>query len=358
MKKTNVLIILPSYSIGGAEKIALTYFNNFKNSKISLKLLVINSIAKADSIRDNRIIHLNFSRFIFSVPTLINILKKFKIKVVISTFPNISAVLLILKRLKIINNRIIVRQPNVIEKSLNGTLKLFILRKLYKRLIKFANAVIVTSTFMREEALKNKVEDKKIFIIRNPINVQETRKNINPIRRGKDNIKLIFVGRLVKQKGIDRILHIFKENHNIEITIVGDGVLKEKLIEKTKNLNIEKKVNFIGLKKNPYNLIAGADYLILPSRWEGLPNCVLESLALGTPVLSTKEVKSLIDFKKNISNKSILLFDSIKELSNQVNMLKKRKDHLNPQLRNSLLIDNITPVSYNKRINSIIFNVA
>ena len=37
------LIILPSYSVGGAEKVLLSYFKYFKSSKINLKLLVINS---------------------------------------------------------------------------------------------------------------------------------------------------------------------------------------------------------------------------------------------------------------------------------------------------------------------------
>ena len=58
------------------------------------------------------------------------------------------------------------------------------------------------------------------------------------------------------------------------------------LLKKVKNLNIEDKVKFLGKILKPYDLVAGADYFILPSRWEGLPNCVLESLALGTPVLS------------------------------------------------------------------------
>ena len=117
-------------------------------------------------------------------------------------------------------------------------------------------------------------------------------------------------------------------------------------------------IKFLGEIIKPYSLIAGSDYFILPSRWEGLPNCVLESLALGTPVLSTKQIYSLNDFKHNIENKSIFLFDNIDEMSKKVSVLKKRKDNKNPKLRKSLLINHISPMSFKKKVNEIILKIA
>ena len=116
---------------------------------------------------------------------------------------------------------------------------------------------------------------------------------------------------------------------------------------------------FAGVGKilKPYDLVAGSDYFILPSRWEGLPNCVLESLALGTPVISTKQIFALNDFKKNISNKSIMLFESINEISKKINFLEKRKDYRKPKLRKSLLKNYISPISFNKKINKIILKI-
>ena len=74
---------------------------------------------------------------------------------------------MILKYLKIINIKIIVRQPNIIESSLKGSIKFYLLRKFYKNFIKFSDAVIVTSNFMKQEAKKNRVREEKLFIVRN-----------------------------------------------------------------------------------------------------------------------------------------------------------------------------------------------
>ncbi len=163
MIKKRALIILPSNTVGGAEKVICSYFNNFKDSKISLKLLVINNKDKINKLKNRNVINLNYSRFIFSIPKVLNIIKNNKIKIVISTFPNISAILLMLKYFNIIDIKIIVRQPNIIEKSLRGSLKLQLLRNTYKFFIKFTDAVIVTSEFMKEEILKYKVNKKKVF---------------------------------------------------------------------------------------------------------------------------------------------------------------------------------------------------
>ena len=86
MNKKKALIILPSYSTGGAEKVIWSYFKNFKNSKISLKLLVVNSKDSCDNFKNKNIINLNYSRFIYSIPKILSILKSENINVIILLF--------------------------------------------------------------------------------------------------------------------------------------------------------------------------------------------------------------------------------------------------------------------------------
>ena len=65
-----------------------------------------------------------------------------------------------------------------------------------------------------------------------------------------------------------------------------NGEEKEKLLNLSKELNIEDRVHFLGFQKNPYKYMAQADLLILSSRYEGLPNVVLEANTCGLPVVA------------------------------------------------------------------------
>ena len=76
MNKKKALIILPSYSTGGAEKVIWSYFKNFKDSKISLKLLVVNAKDSYGNFKNKNIINLNFSRFIYAIPRDFKYFKK------------------------------------------------------------------------------------------------------------------------------------------------------------------------------------------------------------------------------------------------------------------------------------------
>ena len=355
--KKKALVILPSYSLGGAEKVLLSYFEYFSSSNIELKLLVINgSTANAKNFNKNKI-ELTYDRFLFSLPKVIRLLKKEKFNFIISSFPNVSALILLTKYLNLHTCKVIVRQPNMVAASLTGTFKLFMLKHIYIKLIKRADAVIVTSNHMFKEAKKNKIMNERIHILSNPIDLNRTRKNIKPFRTKGKGIKLVFVGRLVYQKGIDRILYLFKKFKDLELVLIGDGIEKERLEIMAKELNISKNIKFLGSKKNPFKYVAGADYFILPSRWEGLPNCVIEALALGTPVIAFSEIKSLQDFSKNIENKSLILCADLLELELEINNMRRRTDYKNPFLRKSLLKNYITPKNYQNKINNILLKI-
>jgi glycosyltransferase involved in cell wall biosynthesis len=55
----------------------------------------------------------------------------------------------------------------------------------------------------------------------------------------------------------------------------------------THQLGLDHNISFLGFVQNPWVYIASADLFVLPSRAEGLPNSLLEALALGTPVLAS-----------------------------------------------------------------------
>lgn len=108
---------------------------------------------------------------------------------------------------------------------------------------------------------------------------------------------LVVVGRLDRQKGIDVLLDAlvyFRQSKRPFVTIVGAGPEREALERKARQLNLTDRVRFVGWQPNPKDWIAAADALVLPSRWEGMPNVVLEAMAAGKPVIAT-DVEGVAD---------------------------------------------------------------
>jgi glycosyltransferase involved in cell wall biosynthesis len=73
----------------------------------------------------------------------------------------------------------------------------------------------------------------------------------------------------------------------IRAIVLGDGQLRHTLLEFARSMGVERQIRFVGLKKNPYAYMARADAFVLCSRYEGLPNAMLEALACGIAVIAT-----------------------------------------------------------------------
>lgn len=98
------------------------------------------------------------------------------------------------------------------------------------------------------------------------------------------------VGRLVNQKGFAHLLEAVKLVNTktpLRLLVMGDGKLKEELKKQAEQLEIKDKVDFLGVKKNPFAYMARCDLFVLSSLHEGLPNVLIEAMALGLPVIST-----------------------------------------------------------------------
>ena len=98
--------------------------------------------------------------------------------------------------------------------------------------------------------------------------------------------------RMDKQKGLDSLLHAFalvKEVHpTARLRIVGDGSEKEALEALARELGVASNCEMPGFLSDPMDAIEDADIYALPSRWEGLPNTLLEAIAVGLPVVATR----------------------------------------------------------------------
>ncbi len=101
---------------------------------------------------------------------------------------------------------------------------------------------------------------------------------------------IIYVGRLDHQKGVDWLLSLMPDvlaqlpSH--DLLIVGDGPQRSALEVQAKSLGIAERVHFAGWREDVPAILASCDLLVLPSRWEGMPNALLEAMATGLPVVA------------------------------------------------------------------------
>lgn len=103
---------------------------------------------------------------------------------------------------------------------------------------------------------------------------------------------LLYVGRLDKQKGLDRFFcelpSVFDELPDHDLLLVGEGKQQLMLRRRASWLGISDRVHFANWQDDVPAIIVAADILVLPSRWEGMPNVVLEAMAAGKPVVATQ----------------------------------------------------------------------
>lgn len=102
---------------------------------------------------------------------------------------------------------------------------------------------------------------------------------------------IVYLGRLSYEKNPQRLVKVLKKVidkcGNCKVGIIGTGDLENEVKLLTKELGIEKNIEFLGFKSNPLKILSNAKATVMTSRWEGTPMCALESMALGVPMVST-----------------------------------------------------------------------
>lgn len=135
----------------------------------------------------------------------------------------------------------------------------------------------------------------KITFVNNLTDYEGIRKKADmPIEDdfSKDNFNIVSCGRISHEKGMDLAVKACAQLvadgfDNIKWWIVGGGPAENEVRDLVKELKMDRYVNMVGMKSNPYPYIKKADLYVQPSRFEGYPMTILEALVLGQPVIST-----------------------------------------------------------------------
>ena len=163
-----------------------------------------------------------------------------------------------------------------------------------------------------ENMMKPDEEEVKLFKRDNGLNNSIVVGNIGTLKPSKN------------QEFLLKIVKILKERHiNVKLIIVGDGELKDRLVELAEKYNIVNNVIFTGVRKDINNMLSCMDVFVLPSIYEGLGLVLLEAQASGLQCVVSEAIQEEADLgldlieKLNLSDNEILWADKIVELSNR-----------------------------------------
>ena len=104
-----------------------------------------------------------------------------------------------------------------------------------------------------------------------------------------DKTLILFASRLHRQKGVDVLLSALARLNRSDYLclIAGTGEEREQLEGLTESLGLNDQVRFLGFRLDVPELLHQADFMVLPSRYEGMPLIILEAMSAGCPIIAT-----------------------------------------------------------------------
>ncbi len=143
------------------------------------------------------------------------------------------------------------------------------------------------------------LKDTPPIVIPHGVNTEEFKPNAeqrNTIRAeiglSDSDFLLLFVGYEYERKGLPEIIEVLPRfEKRVHLAVVGeDTVRKEKLLSRAKDLEVDQRIHFLGTQKKVAPYFQAADLFVFPSKMDAFALVVLEAMASGLPVITTREV--------------------------------------------------------------------
>lgn len=336
MKK--VLFAIPFLSSGGAERVVSIWTSELAKLNMDIHLLLFYRVNNEYKVNERVKIHnlTNEKReyeelsLISKIKMIRNKLKEIKPDVVI---PFITYVGLLMSLCSIGLKINIIETIRIDPRYSPNNKKIRFLRNLS---VFFSKSCIVQNREQLEYFPK--IMQKKISVFANPIANEFLASEKKFINRKIKNI--VAVGRLEKQKGYKLLIEAFsnvsKSNEDIVLNIYGEGSLYNDLNEYIKEKDLESKVILHGRTNNIQKVLLDSDLYILSSEAEGMPNSLMEAMAIGLPCIATDcktGPSDLIDNKINgvlisVNNRLELeraMYKMINDVEDSIKMAKEAR---------------------------------
>jgi glycosyltransferase involved in cell wall biosynthesis len=298
--RPDIALFLPTLYSGGAERVQINLARYFLDRGLRVDLVVCKYFG---SLKDKvpsgvRLVSLDASRVMFSLPAYLRYLRIARPSVVLSSVENANIISCVGRMFSSHRHRLVVRLDNSLTEPGRRPLQMH----------RWPVTAAVACTFHAadefvavSDGLKTQLgrlpglSKKPIHRIYNPIIHEgfDAQASLAPtlppsIQPGQPFV--LAAGRLHKQKGYRHLLLAFARvvsQRPAHLVILGEGDDREELQSLAASLGIVAHVHFLGYRPNPLAYMRHAAVFVLSSIAEGFGNVIVEALACGTPVIST-----------------------------------------------------------------------
>lgn len=303
--KKRVLFLVSAFTggAGGPERITGTLLRHIDRSDLDCHMATVQSGTEfLKDVPEGVTIHqLGVSRMRFAVPSILRLVRDVRPDTILSMGPYLSVLLLIARPFFPRGTRIIVCESTTpsgfIERDVShpALWKFF-----YRSICHHADLIVCLSDSIHKEFRERfHVPAEMLVRIYNPLDGAAVRASVlggsNPL--SGEGPQLVGAGRLRHEKGFDLLIDamalIHRQIPRAKLTILGQGPEEAELKQQVRDLGLDPVVDFVGFQHHPWIYMAHANLVVLPSRVEGLPNVLLEALALNVPVVATDCVETM-----------------------------------------------------------------
>jgi len=175
--------------------------------------------------------------------------------------------------------------------------------------MRYFDLIVPLSVELCNDVRKFNVPESKIVYVRNGVDLtaidfrSPTQAHANS-GQSEDGRTIGFIGQLIGRKNVQDLLDVFervaRDNPQVRLVLLGDGDAREQYERYAAGLDSVDRIHFKGFLNNPLEHLAGFDLFVMTSTLEGIPRCLMESMAMGVPVAAydIPGVDQLIDHKE------------------------------------------------------------
>ncbi len=326
-KKTDVAFVISDLGSGGAQRVLSQMANHWANSGLNVAVLTFPSKAndfyklhpaiRRVTVETPEVGASLYAKLRYNVSKIMNLRKSIRSlspRVVMSLIFETNITTLV--ACSGLSYPLVISERNDPKTQSKG----FVWDMLRRTCYKFAGKVTANSHHALK-TLASYVPEEKLVFLPNPITLPAN------ISKDTESNIVLAVGRLHPQKGYDTLLKAFqlfaRTAPNWRLEIAGEGALSEELKSLAETLGISSQVSFLGAVENISTCYERASIFVLSSRYEGLPNALLEAMSYALPVIATECSSVSTDLIHDAKNGFLVKIDSPEVIAEKLNALSK-----------------------------------